>query len=629
MGATLNSDIALVFLTNEAGEDEGLGHAGIETYKDKPYASVGRECGQNSRDAATKLPVEMTFDLSRVARSEYPLYAAQSEAIKQCLKKARAKGDDKEIEFFERAREVLDQKEIAILKIEDRNTTGLVGPAVPGTPFHSLVKAMGVSHKDSETSGGSFGIGKNAAFAISELQTVFYSTTYLDPATAQSVFLAQGKTILISHTSSDGKERRATGYWGKPGFLPVENKSLVPSWLGRDDVGTSLVIPGFRESPNWQDRIASSLIQNFFCGIHRGEIKFLINNGEIDINQGSLAASFENIAINIAADDIDGGEELKEAKHLYECLTSPDSIKQTIEIDGIGPVLLTMLMRDGLPKRVRIIRNGMSITDELGSFGDKFMSFPRYRDFVALVEPTSHEGNKLFKRMENPRHDALSAERLADPKKRTATTRAMRKLAKAIRQAIKAQALTKAEARIDLNELSEYFDVPETTDTPPAPSSEENPQVLTYTPAPPRKDRVEEPGSPPGGAGGGGQGKGAGGKGRGAGPRRGRGKGGRGGTKNSGVVEVTEVRNVHVPKTTGYSRRVFFTPLQSCKAMVELRAVGMDTPSTVNISAADTGSVEDGKLVMQLAAGTREGFSVRFASPYSGPIELLVSRMGA
>ena len=39
------------FPPNLADENEGLGDAGIETFRDAPYASVGRENGQNSNDA--------------------------------------------------------------------------------------------------------------------------------------------------------------------------------------------------------------------------------------------------------------------------------------------------------------------------------------------------------------------------------------------------------------------------------------------------------------------------------------------------------------------------------------------------------------------------------------------------
>ncbi|WP_457489178.1 hypothetical protein, partial [Tardiphaga sp. P5_C10] len=42
------------FLPNPGLEEEGLGHAGIETFKGSPFPGVARECSQNSLDAAAK-----------------------------------------------------------------------------------------------------------------------------------------------------------------------------------------------------------------------------------------------------------------------------------------------------------------------------------------------------------------------------------------------------------------------------------------------------------------------------------------------------------------------------------------------------------------------------------------------
>src|SRR5437016_4998576 len=122
----------LVFLGNEAGEEEGLADAGIETYRDNPYGAIARECGQNSRDVPTSLPVELRFNLRSIPVSDYPPYDAHLEAIRQCLGKAKKKKDEREIEFFTRAEAVLLQDKIAILVVEDRNTKGLVGPATAG-----------------------------------------------------------------------------------------------------------------------------------------------------------------------------------------------------------------------------------------------------------------------------------------------------------------------------------------------------------------------------------------------------------------------------------------------------------------------------------------------------------------
>src|SRR5688500_11479950 len=97
------SSPSLAFPSNDAGEEEGLADPGIETYRDNPYGAVARECGQNSRDVPNSLPVELRFNLRSIPVAEYPLHAAQLEAIRQCLKKAKKKKDEKELEFFTRA----------------------------------------------------------------------------------------------------------------------------------------------------------------------------------------------------------------------------------------------------------------------------------------------------------------------------------------------------------------------------------------------------------------------------------------------------------------------------------------------------------------------------------------------
>lgn len=60
------------FLHNEAGEKEGPGDAGIETFPDTLYASCAREAGQISRDAAKALPVRLSFDIRQLGHDKFP-----------------------------------------------------------------------------------------------------------------------------------------------------------------------------------------------------------------------------------------------------------------------------------------------------------------------------------------------------------------------------------------------------------------------------------------------------------------------------------------------------------------------------------------------------------------------------
>ena len=204
------------FQANPSEEEEGLGHAGIETFKGAPYSGIARECSQNSLDAAAHKPdgsseqVHLVFRLLLVARDSVPSMDQLQLTLEACSEHAENRNQLKARDFFGRAIAVAGQARIAVLLIEDYGTTGLLGPARVGMPFHALVKSSGVSQKADDTAGGSFGIGKNAAFAISGLRTVFYSTRYQDGP--ETVSLAQGKSILISHIDSDGP-KRATGYW--------------------------------------------------------------------------------------------------------------------------------------------------------------------------------------------------------------------------------------------------------------------------------------------------------------------------------------------------------------------------------------------------------------------------------
>ena len=65
-------------------------------------------------------------------------------------------------------------RNVPCLKIEDAVTTGLTDRR-----WNALVLQEGAVSKGNGAPGGSFGIGKNAVMNVSDLQTVFYSTRYV------------------------------------------------------------------------------------------------------------------------------------------------------------------------------------------------------------------------------------------------------------------------------------------------------------------------------------------------------------------------------------------------------------------------------------------------------------------
>jgi len=64
----------LEFLENAGGEAEGLSDAGIETFRENPFAAAARETGQNSRDARSDsaAPVRVTYNNLNIDTTAFP-----------------------------------------------------------------------------------------------------------------------------------------------------------------------------------------------------------------------------------------------------------------------------------------------------------------------------------------------------------------------------------------------------------------------------------------------------------------------------------------------------------------------------------------------------------------------------
>ena len=335
--------------------------------------------------------------------------------------KNRANPKDSELDFFAEATKLIKRPKIKILEIADFNTTGCLGPYQQDRPIYALLKGSSVSDKSSNTSAGSFGIGKFATFAVSKFQMVVYVTKYLDEVSGEKKYIAQGRIMLISHTDGNGKDRLKQGWWGKPGFLAIEDESEVPSWMRRDDEGFT-----FRDRVRRFRQLAIAngvwAYKNVLCSDSQRIHKFNIDN-KIRINKASLKDLFEDNEIVDAANRTMASEAHEFSRDLYECLYSETTIStvKTVPSSGnteFGEVEIRVLKQEGKPKRVGFIRNGMMIAENLEHFDHPFRRFNMAADFIALVEPVGDAGSALMKKLENPSHDSLSAERISDDLKK-------------------------------------------------------------------------------------------------------------------------------------------------------------------------------------------------------------------
>ena len=411
----MTSETGWRFPPTSGGQADGFNDPGIAHFNGLPLASLARETIQNSLDALGTLgvPVHVEFELIAL-RPEDIGRDELAEAIKACQQEA---GDDAMAKRgLEAAQNLIKGNAIPCLRVSDRNTTGL-----RGDQWRTLVKMKGLSLKPGvEGAGGSHGFGKYAPFAVSDLRTVFYWTSYREDGKEVEHF--QGKSVLMSHQGHDG-ETQGTGFYGikegcrELGGQQVPGKFRVLTRGGSPVQGTSLTIAGFRADPDWRRNIAASVVGNFFHAIHNGALAVIVEpdteSDLLDIDHASLEAWFNDLLEN--EDDPDDPEDenwgaLRQAQTFWQIIREDAPSSETQDPD-LGHCRLWVRVGEGLPSKVALVRRtGMLVTTEQSGL----IRFPRFRDFAAVCVFEDPAGNELLRGMENPQHDKFEPDRLSE-----------------------------------------------------------------------------------------------------------------------------------------------------------------------------------------------------------------------
>lgn len=607
------------FLTNEANKVEGLAYAGFETFRGSPYTSCARETGQNSRDAMLGSDaVRVSFDLLQVDRIDIPFANELEHAVRCCL---QAPQNEKTKAHLERALTAISSSKVKILRIADINTTGLTGPIDdPASVFTALVKGDGITNKLDETSAGSYGIGKNAAFAVSELQTVIYSTCYRDDD-KQQLFAAQGRLRLISHT--DGERKcSAEGYWGEADFRAIENVDDVPAWLARHEIGTSIYAIGFDERDHWAARMTLSLITNFFAAIDRGQIEFVVDGKAI--NSTSLDSVLADTTLEKLAEEHDQLADLERARRLLLCIRSEAATRHNITVPDLGDFTLHLLVSENLPREVHVLRNGIYITDNFKKFSQPMRQFPGTREFAAVLEPASSLAGRapsaLLKQLENPSHDAFEPDRIIDAVAQQSARHQIKKLIGDVRKIIRTEAKIDEVENSRLDELSAMFADSGATRDDGREDEEKDPDAYVYQK--PRRGTRRQPA----GVNGKGTGRKRGGTGRKqTGAPVGQSTKTNRRTGTSAAVPLEAIRST-VRNGDPLFRTLWFTPTATGEIMLAVEASGLTDDVGLDLAASSLGTVSKGRLRTSVRAGERVQLDVTLTEPFAGPIELSAVR---
>lgn len=648
-------DIGFHFPVDASGQWDGFNDPGIEHFTGNRLQHLGREVPQNTIDAKTASPARISIALVKVAAKSLPGHADLVDAVERCAEAAAKDKSDKAEKFFDAAQKLLAAKDLHVLQIRDANTTGLSGPCENGTPFFAMLKATGQSQKPG-TSTGSYGIGKFAPFAVSELRTVFVSTIWSDKK-GKNHHYVQGKSVLMSHLDAKGATRRGTGFWGqRKGCLPVtELNEAIPDWLRMCDAdgnladrrGTMLSIVGFSATKGWQQVLAANIVENFFGAVWRGELEVEIKDGPM-ITATTIDDVLGDAGVQSSIADQPGEPELfSNVAHYLTALKggSEVTIAKTENLH-LGMCELRILVGENLPKRVAVLRNGMLITEEL----PRLKRFGDFKEFAAVLECTADKGLALLRAMEPPRHDAFEPDRLP-PDRRGAGRTALRELAEWVRKMLVRYAKDPVQEETNLDELADYFGDEE--EEGEGSRREENPtgRIILRAravKAKPNRSGVavgasEIPPEDDGDAGfeGGpefGEQGGTSDKTEGTARTKGE-KGddpeaeGSGGAPASGAAAPQRklftglpLGDVRAVPLSPARRRVAFTPSTSGELIIELQDSGTDTNYPLAAIGSNVGQVEQGRVTkVEAKAGSRIVMDVDLAEPFSGTLRVVAN----
>ena len=388
------------FPSNNNAEIIGIGEAGIETFKGSLFSSLAREICQNSLDARVNYnaPVKVEYALNNIQREDIPGINELGEAI--TLSKEFWKDNKKTFDFFDKASRVCGSKYIRVLRISDYNTTGLTGSdKLKSSPWQDLVKSSGVSNKNGE-SGGSFGIGKSAPYACSDLRTIFYNT--LDENGLKAY---QGVAKLVSFQYPDkvkffgtqkGEITQGKGYYGQK-----EDNSAVKQLIGfgeyeRKETGTDLYVIGFIQNFSWKEEIAKAVIEGYLISIIQGDLEVKID--ELTINNKTINELVEKYK-----------DEIPLTYNYYQVLTNTDATSICEDFEGLGRIELKIMIQKEFRRKVLMARNnGMKIFDKQNISG----TIP-FAGVCVLKDKTI---NEYFREMENPQHNNWEPDRHTNKK---------------------------------------------------------------------------------------------------------------------------------------------------------------------------------------------------------------------
>ncbi len=401
------------------GNQSGNNIAAITMFKGSGLMDgLAREVCQNSLDARDKdlpsdQPVKVKFELVNIEKNHFSLFDGYEHALDSSISywENSPLSTPKIMEFLQNVKKTLKDEQTPVLVMSDYNTVGLngVNAGINEKSFWDLlVNTEGISIKQDDNSAGSFGIGKNAPFAYSALNLVFYNTLAKDGGRA-----FEGVTRLLTTQKKYKGTMRPTQpigkylyledeYTGRP-ILPGDNCDIANvDIFNRSKIGTDVAVFGFKKGdyPDWEKLTAVAVIKNFILAIMDGKLEVTIKSPSIEYE--IRKDNVETLLLNDFADD----PQLKYTRQAFETIHKGQLV--TTQIAENGDLSIYVKYEDAYSASLSRFRStGMLINTTVNVL-------PHFSIVIVVNDVGEMDLSKTLREAEPPQHTEWKAKNITD-----------------------------------------------------------------------------------------------------------------------------------------------------------------------------------------------------------------------
>ena len=390
------NNIELRIPTTENPTIKGTNSSEFETFKMNETNSLVREEVQNSLDVIDAEGgndiTKMDICLCDIEQKDIPCFKEFEQMFKDNKQYWNEKvTDEKTKAFFSGVDKALSQNPLRCLRISDYNNTGLSRDRIGGrcSPFESMILGEGVSDKASG-SGGSHGLGKNAAYTTSALRTVVYETY-----NKENDALTMGVVKAPSYRKDD-KHHDGYGFFcnkNSKEYAPVPYIGLDKNFDRAGRIGTDKFILAYNADETNEEierKIAIAALNSFFVAISQGKLNINCNNN-FNISQDTIDELMTKY-------EIKEGEIDRTSYNQYQTIKNPDSKFPLSIFEDNDVVCYFRQHPEGARRACVVRRTGMKIFDQ--------KNFPTGISFDAVIHIVGAKANDFFKQFENGEHNA-------------------------------------------------------------------------------------------------------------------------------------------------------------------------------------------------------------------------------